>query len=108
MPVRDHCSCRQHTRGETHGDGNEKDSGAREEAVHVETLPDGVPSPLVISVQRKLWLSLRQNARRSISDVRHLGVKPESVRELQIDLCVCSLCTRSLIEMGKNSHGLLG
>lgn len=61
MPVRDY-SCRQHSRGETYGDGNEKDSGPWEEIVHVETLPDGVPSPLVISIQRKLWLSLRQNA----------------------------------------------
>jgi hypothetical protein len=46
---------------ETYGDGDEKDSGTWEETIHVKTLPNGVPSPLVISIQRKLGLSLRQN-----------------------------------------------
>jgi hypothetical protein len=45
---------------ETYGDGNEKDSGIWEETIHVKTLPDRVPSPLVISIQHKLGISLRQ------------------------------------------------
>lgn len=78
---------------ETYGDGNEKDSGTWEETIHVKTLPDRVPSPLVISIQCKLGLSLRQNAQRSTNEdyARYLGVKPELLRELQVYLGVGSL-----------------
>jgi hypothetical protein len=46
---------------EAYSDRDEKDSGTWEETIDIKTLPDRVPSPLVISVQSKL-ASLRQNA----------------------------------------------
>ena len=76
---------------ETYGDSDEKDSGTWEETIHVKTLPDGVPSPLVISIQRKLVTVRTLNDQQVRIIAGHLGVKPELLRELQIYLGVCSL-----------------
>ena len=76
---------------ETYGDSNENYSGTWEEPFHVKILPDGVPSPFVISIQRKLVTVRKPHDRQVRINARHLGVKPEPLRELQIYLGVCSL-----------------
>jgi hypothetical protein len=76
---------------ETYGDSNENYSGTWEEPFHVKILPDGVPSPFVISIQRKLVTVRKPHDRQVRINAWHLGVKPEPLRELQIYLGVCSL-----------------